>query len=367
MDRFHTLALGHNKVVLDTAVGHIRSLEIEADGRTIAPLHTAPWVGDGPIDPNSVTAPVEQALSGDFLCAPFCANDIEDGPIHGWPANAPWGVAGVKADTASATAEYTLSRDVLRAKVTKTLAFRAGEPFLYMTHSFAGGTGHIPIGHHAMIRVSGTAALSFSPKRVFFTPDGAPEPDPKRGRSLFTYPATGDDPSKVPLADGGTVDMATYPVAQRHEDIVSLAEAADSTVGWTAAVRDAEDDIVLLIKDARVFPCTNLWMSNGGRDYAPWNGRHIGVLGLEDTRSYGTAGHRASINPNPLSDAGTPTSFALNTSPVLRYAVGAIPRPPGWTRIANLEPSGDMLVLTDVSGKSRTLPFAVHWLLGESA
>jgi hypothetical protein len=109
MDRFHTLALGRNKVVLDTEVGHLRRLELGAGARSIAPLHTAPWVNDDPIDPDSSTAPTEQALSGDFLCAPFCASDVNGGPIHGWTANSPWGLAGEQGSADAAEARFILA------------------------------------------------------------------------------------------------------------------------------------------------------------------------------------------------------------------------------------------------------------------
>ncbi len=90
--RFHTLSTGGNSVVLDAEIGHLRRLALTYEGRTIMPLHTAPWVSDAPIDRTAALPPTEQGLSGDFLCAPFCANDVEPGPLHGWTANGPWQV-----------------------------------------------------------------------------------------------------------------------------------------------------------------------------------------------------------------------------------------------------------------------------------
>jgi hypothetical protein len=364
MDRFHTLALGRNIAVVDTEVGHLRRLEFASGDRTIAPLHVAPWVNDAPIDRESALSPTEQALAGDFLCAPFCANDVEGGPLHGWTANAPWRVIDEQVTDENAEADYALSRPVMGAQVRKALRFRAGEPFLYVMHTFTGGSGHIPVSHHAMIHANGTAALSFSPKALFFTPEEAPEPDAARGRSLLRYPAQGDDLGAVPLAGGGTVDIRTYPFAERHEDVVCLAEAPGGALGWTAAVRDVDDDIVLLLKDALILPQTTLWMSNGGRDYAPWSGRHTRVLGLEDGRAFGAAGHRASIGPNLLTERGIPTALDLEANPVVRYAIGAVPRPAGWTRIAGIEAEDGTLTLTDTGGAHLSLPFAADWLLG---
>lgn len=360
MDRFHTLAAGGNSVVLDAEVGHLRGLQLSYAGRTVRPLHTAPWSTDAPIDRQAELTPTEQALSGDFLCAPFCANDVEPGPLHGWTANAPWEVVASDAESISAR----LSRRIMGATVTKSLRFRNGEPFLYISDSFTGGHGEIPVGHHAMIHVDTSANLSFSSKAMYFTPDTPPEGDPRRGRSLLRYPSSGSDLSAVPLANGSTADLRTYPFASRHEDVVSMAETQGQALGWSAAVRQAEGDIVLLLKDSRIFPCTTLWMSNGGRDYAPWSGRHVGVLGIEDGRSFGAAGHRASITPNTMTRAGYPTAFDLSANPTLPYAIGAIPTPAGWTRIADIACEDEALVLRDVGGASLSLPFAGRWLLG---
>lgn len=360
-DRFFTLATAGNSVVLDAEIGHLRKLTLNHGGRTVTPLHTAPWTTDAPIDRSLALPPTEQALSGDFLCAPFCANDVVPGvPLHGWTANGPWEVTG--SDGTSITARLT--RQVMGAEVTKRLAFRPGEPFLYQTHTFSGGSGRVPISHHAMIDTKGTAALSFSPKAVYFTPPRTRPADPAKDFSLLQYPSVGTDISAVPLAAGGTVDLGTYPIATRNEDGIALEEAPGNTLGWTAVVRPAEGSLTLLLKDARVFPNTSLWMSNGGRDAPPWNNRHIGVLGIEDGRSLGTSGHRASIEPNLLTERGYETAFDLAANPTLRYAIGAIALPDGWTRVTGVTAERDTLELRDVAGGTLVVPFAADWLLG---
>lgn len=68
-----------------------------------------------------------------------------------------------------------------------------------------------------------------------------------------------------------------------------------------------------------------LWYSNGGRDYAPWNGRHLGVIGIEDGRT--AVGHRQSVGDNTLKAAGVPTSFTLSPDKTIsfRHILGALP------------------------------------------
>ena len=82
---------------------------------------------------------------------------------------------------------------------------------------------------------------------------------------------------------------------------------------------------MLVLKNPAELPVTMLWISNGGRDYAPWSGRHRGVLGIEDGRT--ALGHAASLGDNWLKREGVATAFALgegrNVS--FRHVIGALP------------------------------------------
>jgi hypothetical protein len=201
--------------------------------------------------------------------------------------------------------------------------------------------------------------LSFSPKTFGETAPMQQETDPKLGRSLFATGVRFTDLSKLPLADGSTADLHRYPVAAKHEDFVALVEAKDSKLGWTAAVRPDARDIVLSLKNPADFPMTFLWFSNGGRFYKPWNGRHLGVLGIEEGRAYTANGHAASIAPNPMSEAGIPTSLKLTPDgkAEVRHVVGGAPLPAGWTSIGSVEAGPNALRLTSETGAELSLPF----------
>ena len=43
---------------------------------------------------------------------------------------------------------------------------------------------------------------------------------------------------------------------------------------WSAVARPGGGDMALMLKNPAKLPVTMLWYSNGGRSYAPWNGRH---------------------------------------------------------------------------------------------
>jgi hypothetical protein len=131
-------------------------------------------------------------------------------------------------------------------------------------------------------------------------------------------------------------------------------EADHDGPGWTAVSRAAEADLVLVLKNPDDLPVTMLWVSNGGRDYAPWNGRHVGVVGIEDGRT--AAGHAASIGDNPLRQENVPTSFSLQEHGriAFRQVIGALAGP--------LEPPqavepGEGILRVSAAGEIRDVPF----------
>jgi hypothetical protein len=351
MDRIATKGIA---LTFNPDGGIIDQLTIETAEGPLQPLHRAPWVRDQEILPPDV-APVEAKLAGDFFCAPF-AMAAEDAPIHGWSANGQWKTAGKSEDAEGVlTARYALEQRINGAQLTKEITLVAGQPIVYQQHVFSGGSGHLPIAHHAMIHVPGGAQLSFSPKAFGRTPNGAPETDPIRGRSIFAYPQTFASLKTLALADGRTIDASRYPFDHGHEDLSILAGVSGVKLGWSAAVATEDGFIFFAIKDAARLPETVLWMSNGGRNYAPWNGRHRAVLGIEEAA---TSAHvTGNLGDNVASPAGLVTGLDLGGEQAIRYAFGAIRVPEGWSEIAAIAVAGDTLTLTDIGGGSVTIPF----------
>jgi hypothetical protein len=346
------------RVSLDLEIGHLAALEIDAGDRTLKPLHRAPWADDEAVRRDASLLPNLRGLSGDFFCAPFGLSDVEEAPPHGWPANSAWHKLDTLKVPGGVTARFALERRVMGSRLTKEITLRDGHPFVYQRHIFEGGQGAISVAHHPMTRFSGQGRLSFSPKRFVETPPASLEPDPALGRFALAYPARTDAPGPFPLAAGGETDLRDYPVADRHEDFVALAEAPHGGPGWTAVLRDPERDVLVILKDPAELPVTLLWFSNGGRDYPPWNGRHTGVLGIEDARCYSSLGHRASAMSNSWSEAGIPTAFRLapGTLVSVRHILGALPAGQGWTEVTGLE-AGARELRVDASAGSATLPF----------
>ena len=304
----------------------------EASG--IDPFHAVPWMDEAM--PGG-TPPHLGRMQGDFLCAPFGVEG--EAPLHGWPANAPWEV--VRAEEASLTARLT--RRVRGASVTKRLEVRDGEPFLYATHVFEGGEGPIPVANHACLSVPEGARIAASP-RTWRTPDAAPEPDPARGRSALSYPATG--PMDAFPGAQGPVALTRYPWGPAHEDFAVGVE--EPGFGWCAVARPG--DLYLSLRDAGALPMTMLWHSNGGRDYAPWNGRHRACLGVEE----GAAGHMI----------GEDVALALGGRVEVLHVTGALPWSGG--AVASVIHRDGMVRVTSEDGTEARLPIRPG-LLPESA
>jgi len=356
---FHTIEAKGIRVTLDLRAGHVRELVIERDGRRITPTHTAPWVEDRTIIEDPAIAPNLKSLSGDFFCAPFGTSDIDVTWQHGWPANSRWQHVETTTLSDGVSARYRLERKVMGAALDKVFTLHDGHPFLYETHAFIGGSGAIPVANHAMTRFPAGGRLSFSKKSRAETPDGAPEPDPKVGRSRLAYPARSDDPRHLPMADGSIADITRYPFAERHEDFVTLVEDKANHFGWLAALRPDSRDMFLTLKNPADYPVTFLWFSNGGRDYAPWNSRHIGVLGMEEGRAYMGNGHKASIAPNPMSASGVPTALQLvpEGRAEVRNVIGGLAVANGDDAAVDIVPGSGALTIRLESGAVIEVPF----------
>jgi len=161
----------------------------------------------------------------------------------------------------------------------------------------------------------------------------------------------------VPLANGGYADLTRYPARRGFEDIVMLMGDGRGDFSWSAVTFPEERYVFLQVKDPKVLQHTLLWHSNGGRHYAPWNGRHTGVLGMEAVTSYFHLGLAESMRSNPLNKVGLKTSLSLSGRRPRRVAhilaVVAIPR--GFDRLATVRAvAGGAELIAENGRTSRT-------------
>lgn len=353
-------------VSVDLSVGHIAELKIRDGNRILSPLHRAPWVDDPEADFPPDTPANVRRLSGDFFCAPFGRNDIEEGPSHGWSANSAWDHIETTRQENRLTAVFRLQRKIMGAIVEKRISLMSGHPFLYQANSLAGGAGAVSVAHHVMVHMAGGGDLAVSPKRLAQTLPEPLETDPALGRCLLAPGAEAADLSRFPLADGGVADLTMYPLGDAHEDFAALVERPGHSLGWSVVSRKRESDRIIVLKRPDMLPLTMLWMSNGGRHYAPWSSRHAGVLGIEDARA-SPLGHADSCRANSLNRRGIPTAFQLEEGKTItvRQVIGACASGREGESIRDVTAETDRLILSSQDGRVSTLAYDPDFLSAE--
>lgn len=340
------------------------------DGRTVQPFAPPPWARE---KLPSATPPLLRVLRGDFFCAPFGGNATSWGrechPPHGEPANANWRLISVTRANRATTLHAQLSCAVRRGTIDKRLTLRAGHSAIYCEHTLTGFSGPMSLGTHPCVHVpgpEGAACVSvggWSWGQVF---PGAFENPAGGGYSALKPGAKFRSLRTVPLASGGKTDLSRFPARAGFEDLVMLIGKPGRTLGWSAVTFPQERWVFLQLKNPEVLRHTILWHSNGGRHYSPWNGRHRGVLGLEETTSYFHLGLAESAQANPLNRAGHPTAVTLSPKKPLRVAhvfmVAAIPR--GFDIVAEVQPTPDGIVIISGNGRTVRAPLDVGFLRG---
>ena len=359
-----TLDNGRVRLGVSAQGGNLWPVRFMVEGRAVEPLHRAPWVDEPWVAADA--PPMLQNLRGDFFCAPFGANDLDprEGRDHGPTANGTWRLLEREPNRLA----LELEGQVAGARVTREVRLEQEQPVVYQVHRFEGGSGPIPLGHHAMLRAPERERLhlSFAPFAWGGTPPEPVEPDASRGRSSLRYPQRFDRLSDVETRDGPRVDLSAYPALQDTEDILMLVTEPGREWGWSAAVAPGSGWIWFAVRRNDTLRNTLLWMSNGGRDYPPFLGRHRRVIGIEETTSFFHLGHRRSVEPNELSAAGFPTAVPLEPERTMttRYAFGAVAAPRDFDRVAQIEVEDDCLSLRAASGQTATVPFTTGLLRG---
>ena len=362
MTKLFPLASNRTSLAVTETGGHLSDVTFSLPGgRKISPMHIAPWIGETmPADAPALLG----VLRGDFFCAPFGGSDVIAGEtrVHGLPASGTWRLT----NTGPAALDAVLDGDVMGAKLTKHVEVRPGEAMVYQRHTFAGGSGRLPIGHHAMLRANSPLQLAFSPWTKALT---HPEPVevPPHGRMLLANNQTISDLKQAKCVDGGTVDLTVYPTPDGYETIWMLIADQTQPFAWTAATAAEEGWVWFALKDPRILPQTLLWHSNGGRDYPPWNGRHKRVIGLEEICGYFHVSHKEAIGNNPVAAAGSPTAIELHPGRdfTVCYVFGLAEMPPGFGAVTNIVEAPGGVKLLDAGGQETFAACDVSFVTGQ--
>lgn len=325
--------------------GHLGPVTFDRRHKKIQPFSIAPWVQDKP-DPS--LPPILQVLRGDFFCLPFGGNSQpyrgEHHPVHGETANARWHFEALEETGPQTTLRLSLQTTVRPGRVDKEISLVNGQNVVYSKHTISGMKGPMNLGHHAMLKFPETPASGCIAAGSFLSGQVLPTPfeDPAGyGYSSLKPGAEFRTLRAVPLAAGGNTDLSHYPARRGFEDLVMLTADLDAPFGWTAVTFPRQHYAWFSLKNPRVLRQTILWLSNGGRHYPPWSGRHTAVMGLEDVTSYFHYGLAESAQKNPVSAKGIPTCHVLDPAQplVVPYIMGVAIIPPGFDRVVSIEPA----------------------------
>lgn len=315
--------------------------------KPIQPFAIAPWATEK-LPPG--VEPIIQGLRGDFFCMPFSGGDTryrgKTYPSHGETANRNWRLLGQSRTKTGVSLHLEMGLRIQAGTVTKSLTLLDGHNAVYSRHRLSGMSGPMTFAHHPCIQYPdrpGSGRLSFS-RHVHASTFYEPVESPEVGTYSILKPnQTIDNLKRVPLIDGTTTDVTSYPARRGYEDLVMICADPSLPFAWSAVTFAREGYVYFNIKNPRVLASTMLWITNGGRHYAPWNGRHINVMGMEECTTFWGDGIAASAQANVFTRRGIQTVTRLDArrpyDVTLIMGVAKVPR--GFDRVRNIRRSGE--------------------------
>jgi hypothetical protein len=301
------------------------------------------------------------ALRGDWFCSAFGENAAPYAgrqlPPHGETANRDWQCIDRQETTAGCWLRMAVECPLQGGYCEATTALIDDHSIIYQRHDLSGLSGAINPGHHATLAfpdIEAAGRLSFSRlihARTYVGPMERPE---NRGYSWLKADMEITDLHAAPCIDGSTTDLCRYPARRGFEDVAILCTDPATGLGWSAVTFPEQGFVWFALRDPQQLASTLLWFSNGGRHFAPWNGRHINVMGIEDITAFFHVGLAASLRPNLLTERAIRT--CLEPGPQGRlsipYIQGVASIPAGFDEVAMIqaEPHGSAISLVAKSG-----------------
>lgn len=346
--------------------GHLGPVTFRIGKQRIQPFAIAPWAEE---KTHRNLPAVLKVLRGDFFCLPFGGNEKafhgEHHPAHGETANARWKCESIRADHL----HLSLKTRTRSGRVDKHISLRADQTAVYQRHIITSMKGAMSLGHHAMLQFPDTPGCGRLSTSRFLRGHVAPMPletSAECGRSALKSGSAFRALEKVRTHDGGWTDVSTYPARRGHDDLVLLETDLRQPLAWTAVTFPAKRYVWFALKDPRILRQTILWLSNGGRRYAPWNGRHLNLMGLEEVTGYFHYGLAESARRNPLAAKGALTCHRLQAEQPLavNYIMAIAAIPTGFDRVASITPASDRqsVRLTSHNGSSVQAPVDLDFL-----
>jgi len=307
------------------------TLFVLPDGKQVAPFQIAPWADE----PGGAELPgILRRLRGEWPCVPF-GSDADRIPAGGWPgsqavptadpdphgfgSNHDWRFEAGSEGSIALAIDYPERHPIkgLRRRVTPDPAATALDFELDIE---VRRDCTLPIGLHPSFRLPAQpGALRIE---VGSEVAGMTFPAAVDASSIFVQGALLEPWHDVPLRDATRLDLRQLPLAQHTEELVQLLDMPGQASLWNTA----EGYRVRLSWNAAHYPSALLWISNRGRQFSPWNGRHL-ALGFEPICAAFDLGPQISATDNPISRRGTPTAqhFRAGETFTTRYRIAVEP------------------------------------------
>jgi hypothetical protein len=241
-----------------------------------------------------------------------------------------------------------------KGRVDKFLTLIDDHAVVYSRHVLSGMQGPMSLGHHALLKfpVSVDGRISTSLFEHGQVLPGAFESPEEGGYQSLRPGAVFRSLKRVARQDGSHADLTVFPARPGYDDLVLVAAPARLRFAWSAVRFSQPSYVWFALRDPRTLRSTLLWMSNGGRHYAPWNGEHTRVLGIEDVTAYFHRGLAESAGTNPLRRRGVATTLPLDRGrpTTIRYIMGVAGVPSGFDRVADIRPAGGGVELVASNG-----------------
>jgi len=326
---------GQVEAEIQSLGGMLGPVTFKLGDRAVAPFAVAPWSDDE--SPEHAALPgLLKRLRGEWPCVPFGAEadrpelpadwqpqgaaepDVVDPGPHGFSSNRHWQLAERQADGVVLEIAYPDEHAI--ARLVRRVRADAQSPALDFTLEIhARRDCRVPIGLHptyGLPQEPRGLVLELGEDARAWTFPAEVEP----GRTAFRPDQRDVSPGALALGAGGTFDVRALPPPGPSEDLVLL-----TGLGGRIALAYVQLGYkVVQSWDASHFPSCLLWISNRGRGFYPWSGRHRG-LGVEPIAApFDLGPATAQSGEDPLARAGVPTSVTLTAGVplVTRYRIG---------------------------------------------
>ncbi|GAB5097758.1 hypothetical protein [Caballeronia sp. HLA56] len=316
-----TLKWDHGEATVQAMGGMLAPVRFDLGaGRSVSPLHVAPW-GDDPAWPGLM-----RALRGEWPCLPFGTIDVppdlppgfetrqpDDEWRHGFSSNHMWQCV-----------EQTPHRIALHVDYPEDHAVQNLSRVIEASPDEASLTVSLTV------RVRRDITLPFALHPTFAVPEQGVEILACSYRAVHTYPvAIEPNYSRIVTnrtfashtaleTKDGSFDVSRLPLPVVTEELVQL-EACEPPFVLRYPADRAE---VRLDWNTADFPDAVLWISNGGRDYAPWAGKNF-ALGVEPVNGFFDLGRVVSPPPGHALAGRVGATFTAALPRTISYRLSA--------------------------------------------